>query len=73
MTEACEVVTDFWFNTLGFPALRAPRAIQNIASRRISEKQGMRLITTEARDYVSGRFPSEIWEIAAEAWRARRR
>jgi RimJ/RimL family protein N-acetyltransferase len=73
MTEACEAVTDFWFNTLNFPVLRAPKAIQNIASRRISEKQGMRLVATEDRDYVSGRFPSEIWEITAEEWRARKR
>jgi len=73
MTEACEAVTDFWFDTLKFPVLRAPKAVANVASRRISEKQGMRLVATEDRDYVSGRFPSEIWEITAEAWRARKR
>jgi ribosomal-protein-alanine N-acetyltransferase len=73
MTEACEVVTDFWFNTLNFPVLRAPKAIGNVASRRISEKQGMRLVATEERDCVSGRFPSEIWEITAEEWRAHKR
>ncbi len=73
MTEACEAVTDFWFNTLGFPVLRAPKAVGNAASRRISEKQGMRLVAVEDRDYVSGRLPSEIWEITAEEWRARER
>jgi [ribosomal protein S5]-alanine N-acetyltransferase len=73
MTEACEAVTDFWFNTLNFPVLRAPKAVPNVASRRISEKQGMRLVATEDRDYVSGRFPSEIWEITAPEWRARKR
>jgi len=72
MTEACKVVTDFWFNTLNFPVLRAPKALGNVASRRISEKQGMRLVATEERDYVSGRFPSEIWEITVEEWRARK-
>ena len=71
MSEACDAVTDFWFETLKFPALRAPKAIQNAASRRISEKQGMRIIAIEERDYVSGRFPAEIWEITAEEWRAR--
>lgn len=25
MNEACEIVTDFWFETLGFPVLRAPQ------------------------------------------------
>jgi ribosomal-protein-alanine N-acetyltransferase len=73
MTEACEAVTHFWFDTLNFPVLRAPKAIGNVASRRISEKQGMRLVATEDRDYVSGRFPSEIWEITADEWRARKR
>ena len=73
MTEACEAVTDFWFNTLGFPVLRAPKAVGNAASRRISEKQGMRLVAVEDRDYVSGRLPSEIWEITAQEWRARKR
>jgi len=73
MTEACEAVTDFWFNTLGFPVLRAPKAVGNAASRRISEKQGMRLVAVEDRDYVSGRLPSEIWEITAEEWYARKR
>jgi [ribosomal protein S5]-alanine N-acetyltransferase len=71
MSEACEAVTDFWFNVLKFPVLRVPKAIANIGSRRISEKQGMRVIASEDRDYVSGRFPSEIWEITAEEWRTR--
>jgi len=70
MTEACQAVTDFWFDTLKFPVLRAPKAVANVASRRISEKQGMRLIASEDRDYVCGRFPSEIWEITAQEWRA---
>ena len=35
MIEACEAVTAFWFETLKFPMLRAPKAIQNTASRRI--------------------------------------
>lgn len=72
MTEAVEVVTDFWFEELGFPVLRAPKAIANTASRRISEKSGMRVIAAEEREYVSGRLPTEIWEITAGEWRARR-
>src|SRR5256885_11990121 len=31
MTEACEAVTDFWFDTLKFSVLRAPKAIVNTA------------------------------------------
>ena len=72
MTEACEIVTDYWFNTLKFPVLRAPKAVANVASRRISEKQGMRLVTTEDRNYVCGRLPAEVWEITAEEWNAGR-
>lgn len=72
MSEACDVVTDYWFDALKFPVLRVTKAIANTASRRISEKQGMRVAGTQERAYVSGRFPGEIWEITAEEWRARR-
>ena len=70
MSEACEVATDYWFDTLGFPVLRTSKAIANAASRRISEKQGMRLVGTEEREYVSGRLPSETWELTADEWHA---
>ena len=71
MSEATEVVTDYWFNVLNFKVLRAPKAIVNEASRRISAKNGMRVIATEEREYVSGKLLSEIWEITAEEWNAR--
>jgi len=70
MSEACVWANDFWFETLGFPVLRAPKARENTTSRRISEKQGMRLVGMEERDYVGGRLLTEIWEITAEEWRA---
>ena len=73
MTEAVIAVNDYWFDALGFPVLRSPKAIANIASRRISEKTGMRLVALEDRNLVSGRLPSEIWEITAEEWRAFRK
>jgi [ribosomal protein S5]-alanine N-acetyltransferase len=72
MTEAADAVTDFWFEQLKFPVLRVPKAVANTASRRISEKQGMRIIATVERDYVSGRAAAEIWEITAAEWRVRR-
>lgn len=72
MSEASDAVTDFWFDTLGFPVLRVPKAVINTRSRRISQKSGMRVVRTEMRDYVSGRYLSEVWEITAEEWRARR-
>jgi RimJ/RimL family protein N-acetyltransferase len=72
MTEACDAVTEFWFEVLKLPLMRVAKALENVASRRISEKQGMRVIDTAERDYVCGRLPAEIWQITAEEWRARR-
>jgi ribosomal-protein-alanine N-acetyltransferase len=72
MSEACSAVTDYWFETLERPILRVPKTAANVASRRISERSGMRVIKTEDRDYVSGRFPTEIWEITREEWFTRR-
>jgi ribosomal-protein-alanine N-acetyltransferase len=72
MTEACEAVTDYWFDVLKFPVLRAPKAVVNTASRRISQKCGMRVVATQEHEYVSGRYLEEIWEITAEQWHAHR-
>lgn len=72
-SEACDAVTDYWFNVLKFRVLHVTKAVANGASRRISEKQGMRVVATEERDYVSGRLLSEVWEITAEEWNAKRR
>ena len=73
MTEAVIAATDYWFDVLGFPLLRAPKAIANAGSRRISEKTGMRIVEVVERDFVGGRFLSEIWEITAEEWHAYRK
>jgi [ribosomal protein S5]-alanine N-acetyltransferase len=69
MTEACVWVNDFWFETLGKPVLRVSKAVPNRASIRVSQRMGMRLVGHGEKDYVSGRFPSEKWEITAEEWR----
>ena len=71
-SEACEAVTDFWFNVLKFERLRAPKAIANTASRRMSEKQKMRIVKVEQREFVAGWLPAEVWEITAEEWRGLR-
>jgi len=68
MSEACDAVTDYWFAVLKFPVLRVAKAMGNTASRRISIRQGMRMIATEERQFVSGRLPAEVWEITAEEW-----
>ena len=69
MTEACIWVNDFWFDTLSKPKLQVSKAVANLASIRISEKMGMRLVGHGEKEYVSGKFPSEKWEITAEEWR----
>lgn len=73
MTEACETVNDYWFFTLKFPVMRVPKAIANTESRHISEKHRMRVIAVEEREYISGTFPGEIWEMTADEWRGFRR
>jgi RimJ/RimL family protein N-acetyltransferase len=71
MTEAVIVTNDFWFDTLGFTCLRVPKATANIASRRISEKTGMRLVAIEPdHAFVCGRMPAEIWELTRDEWHA---
>ena len=72
MSEASEVVTGYWFDVLKFPILRIPKAEANEPSKRISVKQGMRVAERAERDYVCGRRPSEIWEMTAEEWMARK-
>lgn len=69
MSETCAWGNDFWFETLQMPVLRVAKAIENAASRRISEKQGMRLVGVTEKEFVCGRLPSEIWEMTAEEWR----
>ena len=69
--EASDAATDFWFDILGQPALRVPKAIDNAASRAISRGSGMRVIWRGRKDYVEGPLPTELWEITADEWRAR--
>ncbi|MFO2463572.1 GNAT family N-acetyltransferase [Pseudomonas sp. 15FMM2] len=72
MAEASEAVTEYWFSVLKRPLMRVPKAAPNRASRRISEKAGMRLIRREEGLFVEGAFPKDIWEMTREAWLARR-
>jgi RimJ/RimL family protein N-acetyltransferase len=68
MTEACAVVTEYWFDVLKRPMMRVPKAAPNLGSRRISERAGMRLIRTDEGEFVEGRFPRDIWEMTREEW-----
>ncbi|SFT42247.1 Protein N-acetyltransferase, RimJ/RimL family [Kosakonia arachidis] len=68
MTEACHVVTDFWFNALERDVLRAPKAVANDRSKRLSQRSGMRLVRLQKGEYVSGTLETELWEITREKW-----
>ncbi len=69
MAEAADAVTAFWFEALGQEVLRVPKAVANLGSRRLSERSGMRVVRTDTRAYVSGRHPTELWEITRTEWR----
>lgn len=73
MQEACTAITDFWFNGLNREKLRVAKAVGNNASRRISEREGARLLVVEERNLRIGATMAEIWEITKEEWNARRR
>ena len=71
MSEANDAVTGFWFDVLGKEVLRVPKARDNTASRRLSEKQGMRLVGRMTKLLVSGETEMDIWELTAAEWTAR--
>ena len=66
MTEAAAAVTRFWFEELQQPVLRVKKARDNTASRAISLHEGMQCIGETEGDYVSGRLPTEVWELRVE-------
>lgn len=73
MTEASDAVTDYWFNVLGKTVLRVPKAVDNPASRRLSEKRGMKVVQRFRASLVSGLHDAELWEIDQDTWRQIRR
>ena len=68
MSEACVAVNRYWFEVLQRPEMQVPKAVENIASRRLSEREGMRLVATGESDYVCGRLPSQTWALSREEW-----
>jgi [ribosomal protein S5]-alanine N-acetyltransferase len=72
MTEAADRVTDYAFTDLGWPHLWVSNAEANLASARIKEKQGARLVGFEPSRFVEGESRRMVWLIEREAWLARR-
>ncbi|BAP42098.1 GNAT family N-acetyltransferase [Pseudomonas sp. LJDD11] len=70
MSEACEVINRYWFETLERPLMQVPKALDNQASRRISEREGMRLVEVQKGRFVCGEMDKQIWELRREQWQA---
>ena len=70
--EACEVINAYWFETLGRAVMQVPKAAGNQASRKVSEREGMRLVDTQQGHFVSGSLLKEIWEMTQEQWLKRK-
>lgn len=72
MSEACAAVNRYWFEVLGKPVMQVPKAVDNHASRRVSEREGMRLVEVQKGHFVCGVMGKEIWELERDEWLAGR-
>lgn len=70
MREACEAVNRYWFEVLDRPVMQVPKAVDNHASRRVSEREGMRLVEVREGKFVCGVMGKEIWELGRDEWLA---
>ncbi|MCI8209992.1 acetyltransferase [Pseudomonas sp. S25] len=66
--EACQVINAYWFETLARPVMQVPKALGNQASRKVSQREGMRLVDTQEGHFVSGPMLKEIWEMSRAEW-----
>jgi RimJ/RimL family protein N-acetyltransferase len=71
MTEVANRVTDYAFIKLGWTHLWLSNAQDNLASRRIKEKQGARLVDMQIGRFVSGEMTRMVWLLEREHWVAR--
>ncbi|MFF7705902.1 GNAT family N-acetyltransferase [Pseudomonas sp. NPDC007930] len=68
MREACQVINHYWFVTLQRPLMHVPKAEANLASKRVSVREGMRCVRTEPGRFVAGEMLQETWELRREDW-----
>ncbi len=69
MREACAVINAYWFETLARPVMQVPKAVENQGSRKVSQREGMRLVETREGRFVSGPMLKETWELTQDEWR----
>lgn len=71
MTEAVSPTTDYAFNELNFEKIIFANALGNVASRRVKEKSGAKLIGISDAKFVDPQFTKhEIWELTKTEWQA---
>ncbi|KPY86778.1 Acetyltransferase, including N-acetylase of ribosomal protein [Pseudomonas caricapapayae] len=70
MSEVCVAIDRFWFETLKRPVLRVAKSALNEASYRLSQREGMRLVTVQEAQFVCGTTQEQIWELTRQEWRA---
>jgi ribosomal-protein-alanine N-acetyltransferase len=68
MTEAANRVTDFAFRDLGFAFLWVTNALPNTKSAGVKQRQGAKLVETVEGEFVSGKFPKQVWYIDGAEW-----
>jgi RimJ/RimL family protein N-acetyltransferase len=69
MTEAVFPVMDYAFNELGFDKLVFANAVGNMASRKIKEKTGAKLVDIRPANFVDPQYVEhEIWELTKSDW-----
>jgi len=70
MTEATDAITALAFNELGFDKLVFSNAKGNVASARIKQKAGARLMYTDTFSFVDPEYDErEIWELHKQEWK----
>ncbi|KPZ09375.1 Uncharacterized protein ALO40_01382 [Pseudomonas syringae pv. viburni] len=70
MSEVCVAIDRFWFETLRRPVLRVAKSALNEASCRLSQREGMRLVTVQESQFVCGTTQEQLWELTRDEWRA---
>lgn len=69
MTEAVFPVMDYAFNELAFEKLIFTNAVGNVASRRVKEKTGAKLIDIRPAKFVDPQYTEhEVWELEKKDW-----
>lgn len=73
MLEACDRITDYAFDELGFESLVFSNAVGNHRSARIKEKMGCKECGRIPGRFVSAKFTEQqLWELSKSQWQTLR-